>query len=153
MLGLIASAALGAVFGGILTILITIFVEYLRSPSLSLSLGEEPRDALFPENRPARVMRLANVKLTNKALWGPRWMTRAPALQCRATITFHHLDGQNVFGRSMEGRWSESVQPATRRAAFSLAETRASYVVIDFGIRARAWIVADHRDSPTRLLM
>src|SRR5437868_2221175 len=112
MLALIASAALGAVFGGILTILITIWVEYLRSPSLSLSLGDEPRDYQYAEDRPARVNRPVNVRLTNTALWGPRWMTRAPALQCRATITFHHLDGQDVFGRSMEGRWSESVQPA-----------------------------------------
>jgi hypothetical protein len=52
MLFPIASAALGAVFGGILTIVITIWVEYLRSPSLSLSLGEEPRDYPFPEGRP-----------------------------------------------------------------------------------------------------
>jgi len=38
-------------------------------------------------------------------------MTRAPALQCKATIAFHHLDGQNIFGRSMEGRWAGSPEP------------------------------------------
>jgi hypothetical protein len=107
----IGSAALGAVLGGIITILVTILVEYLRSPSLSLSLGEEPQDAHFPEGHPARIMRSVNVRLNNKAFWGPRWLTRAPALQCRATVTFHHLDGQNIFGRAMEGRWSSSVQP------------------------------------------
>jgi hypothetical protein len=26
-------------------------------------------------------------------------------------ITFHHLDGQNVFGRSMEARWAGSLEP------------------------------------------
>jgi hypothetical protein len=36
---------------------------------------------------------------------------RAPTLQCRASITFHHLDGQNVFGRMMERRWSSSPEP------------------------------------------
>jgi hypothetical protein len=123
MLGLIASAALGAVFGGILTILITVFVEYLRSPSLGLSLGEEPRDHPYPEGKPARVMRSLTVKLSNKALWGPRWMTRAPALQCRATITFHHLDGQDVFGRAMEGRWCESAQPAGMEGAGEIVRT------------------------------
>jgi hypothetical protein len=37
---------------------------------------------------------------------------RAAALQCRATISFHHLDGQDVFGRSMEARWANSPEPA-----------------------------------------
>jgi hypothetical protein len=40
-------------------------------------------------------------------------MIRASALQCRATITFHHLDGQNIFGRAMNGRWSGSPEPVT----------------------------------------
>jgi hypothetical protein len=32
-------------------------------------------------------------------------------MQCHGTITFHHLDGQNVFGRSMEIRWSSAPEP------------------------------------------
>jgi hypothetical protein len=38
-------------------------------------------------------------------------MMRGPASQCRALITFHHLDGQNVFGRAMPARWSDTDQP------------------------------------------
>jgi hypothetical protein len=38
-------------------------------------------------------------------------MLRAPALQCRGLITFHHLDGQDIFGRAMAVRWSSSPQP------------------------------------------
>ena len=39
-------------------------------------------------------------------------MVRAPALQCRAAITFHHLDDeQDIFGRAMEGRWASSPEP------------------------------------------
>jgi len=38
-------------------------------------------------------------------------MVRAPALQCRAAITFHHLDGRNVSGRVMDGRWAGSPEP------------------------------------------
>ncbi|MGC2333431.1 MAG: hypothetical protein WA581_18420 [Candidatus Acidiferrales bacterium] len=38
-------------------------------------------------------------------------MMRAPGLQCRASITFHHLDKQDVFGRAMTGRWSNSREP------------------------------------------
>jgi hypothetical protein len=105
--------AASVVLGGILTILVAMFVEQLRRPKLSLSIGTPPIDVQYPEDRPAREMRSVNVWLSNKPLpWFARWMTRAPALQCRGTITFHHLDGQNVFGRVMEARWSNSVQPA-----------------------------------------
>jgi hypothetical protein len=58
-------------------------------------------------------LRTLRVKLFNEPLrsWG-KWMVRAPALQCRAEITFHHRDGNNVFGRVMDGRWASSPEPA-----------------------------------------
>jgi hypothetical protein len=40
-----------------------------------------------------------------------KWMVRAPVLQCRATSTFHHRDGQNVFSRAMDGRWARFQEP------------------------------------------
>jgi hypothetical protein len=58
-------------------------------------------------------MRHLRVKLFNKPLssWA-KWMVRSPALQCRAEITFHHRDnGQDVFSRVMDGRWSKSPEP------------------------------------------
>ena len=39
------------------------------------------------------------------------WMQRAAALQCRGEVTFHHLDGQDIFGRRMSVRWANSPQP------------------------------------------
>lgn len=110
---LFAGAALGAVFGGVVSVLVTIWVEYVRSPRLVLSREDPPPDYVDPPGRPARQRRPVRVLLTNKPLWGPRWITRLPALQCRATITFHHLDGQNIFGRAMEGRWAGSPEPTT----------------------------------------
>jgi len=38
-------------------------------------------------------------------------MAREPALQCSATVGFHHLDNQDVFGRVMAGRWASSPEP------------------------------------------
>jgi hypothetical protein len=108
MWALVSGAALGAVFAA----LITIWVEYLRSPKLALSREEPTRVHQDPPGSPASWRRPVRVLLANKTLRGPRWMTRAPALQCRATITFHHLDGQNIFGRPMEGRWAGSPEPA-----------------------------------------
>ena len=57
-------------------------------------------------------MRALRLIVHNEPLPGwAKWMVRAPALQCWATITFHHRDGQNVFGRAMDGRWAGSQQP------------------------------------------
>jgi hypothetical protein len=39
------------------------------------------------------------------------WMLRGPALQCRGEISFHHMDGQDIFGRKMAVRWASSPQP------------------------------------------
>jgi hypothetical protein len=103
-------AILGVVLGGLITIATTIAVEVLRRPVLSLS-KEDPHFKMdYRPGLPFKVARYLRVVLTNKPL--ARWMVRAPALQCRAVVTFHHRDdGQNVFGRAMEGRWSGSPEP------------------------------------------
>jgi hypothetical protein len=99
--------------GAIIAVLIAVGVEYLRRPNLKLLIEAPPQDIQYPAgSRPARDVRYLRLKLFNKPLPGwARWMVRAPALQCRGTITFHHLDGQNVFGRAMPVRWSGSPQP------------------------------------------
>lgn len=38
-------------------------------------------------------------------------MIRLPATQCRAEITFYHLDGHSAHGRTMAGRWADTPQP------------------------------------------
>jgi hypothetical protein len=102
----------GVVAGGIITILITIWIESLRRPRLSLKIEQPPLDVAYPSSHPAQNVRTLRLVLSNEALphWA-RWMVNAPALQCRAAITFHHLDGQDVFGQVMEGRWAASPQP------------------------------------------
>jgi hypothetical protein len=53
------------------------------------------------------------VKLINRTLpnWAA-WMLRVPALQCRAAITFHNIDDEtDIFGRTMEGRWTNIPEP------------------------------------------
>jgi hypothetical protein len=101
---------LEVVLGALVAILTTIMVENLRKPRLQLSL-DPPSDRQY-QNRPAQNVRFLSVELDNKPLprWA-RWMSRSAALQCHGNITFHHLDGQNIFGRIMIGRWSESPEP------------------------------------------
>ncbi|MGA3164587.1 MAG: hypothetical protein ABSF14_00570 [Terriglobia bacterium] len=103
--------------GGIITILTAVVVETLRTPSLEFSIEIPPLDAIFHPDRPAKDGRYLRLKLFNKPLpnW-LRWLQRATALQCRGKITFHHLDGQDVFGRAMAVRWSGTPEPVPIQA-------------------------------------
>jgi hypothetical protein len=98
------------IIGGIITILTAIFVEWLRTPKLALTIEDPPLDVpnnVQPEKRHLRV------KLRNKPL-PPyfQWMLRSAALQCRGEITFHNLDGQNIFGtKAMIVRWANNPAP------------------------------------------
>lgn len=100
----------GVVLGAIIAILVTIALEILRKPNLCFEIIP-PKDMEF-NNQPANRMRAVCLKLVNSALpkWA-RWMSRNPALQCHGNITFHHLDGQNIFGRSMVVRWAGAPEP------------------------------------------
>ena len=103
--------ALEVIFGAVVAILITIIVENVRKPKLEIKLAEH-HDNAHLQNRPAKSVRFLAVDLLNKPLpWLFRWMSRSAALQSHGSISFHHLDGQNVFGRSMPIRWSGSPEP------------------------------------------
>ena len=106
---------LGTLIGALVSIGTVVFVEYQRRPRLKLLKEDPPLDNRYdpPGSRPATDVRFLRVKLFNQTLpWFARWMVQAPALQCRATITFHHLtDEQDIFGRAMEGRWSSTPEP------------------------------------------
>ncbi len=99
------------VLGGLITIAVAILVEYLRRPALLLEL-DAPIDRPYSDAHPAQNARFVRVRVHNRALpWPFRWMARNAASFCTATVSFHHLDGQNVFGRQMAGRWSGSPEP------------------------------------------
>jgi hypothetical protein len=103
--------------GAIVAVLIAVGVEYLRRPKLRLTIETPICDIDYPPGRPAHHARHLRLKLVNEPLpaWA-QWMVRAPALQCRGSISFHHLDGQNVFGREMNVRWAGSPQPVPIQA-------------------------------------
>jgi hypothetical protein len=108
---------LSVVFGGVITILTVIFIENLRKPKLELMIAD-PNDKEYGEEHPARQsvkvwkVRYLGISLINKSpSWWHRWISRNAALQCSGFITFHHLDGQNVFGRAMPVRWSYTPEP------------------------------------------
>jgi len=96
--------------GAIVAILITICIENLRKPKLQFRIAL-PHDRGY-QGRPARQARFLGLDLVNKPLpWWARWMSRNAAIQAHGIITFHRLDGQNIFGRAMNIRWSGSPEP------------------------------------------
>jgi hypothetical protein len=101
-------ALLGAIFGGLVTIGITIWVERLRSPQVGLAVLNPAQIAAqgpFQNN-----WRSLRVSVSNEPLpaWANWWMVRSPAQQCRARISFLRLDGTRFFEQPMIGRWAAS---------------------------------------------
>lgn len=108
---------IGVVLGGIITILTVIYVENLRKPKRGLIIANS-HDKEYGQDHPAnkfvgvKKVRYLGISLMNKPpSWWQRWISRNAALQCRGFITFHHLDGQNIFGRAMPVRWSFTPEP------------------------------------------
>lgn len=96
------------VIGGLITIFVALFIEHYRRPRLKISITG-PIDASYT-NRPAQKARFLLLRVENIKPF-IKFLSRNPALQCHGFISFHHLDGQNYFGRTMRLRWSGSPEP------------------------------------------
>ena len=98
------------ILGAVLSIIITIFIENLRKPKLSVVI-RPPVDREF-QNAPANKVRFLQIDVVNQPLPAlVRWMSREAAMQVHAEVSFYHLDGQNVFRREMIARWSGAPEP------------------------------------------
>ena len=122
--------ALGIIGGAVVSITLTMLIEYLRLPRLILEIEQPPHTANNPDKTTRRHLRLI---LKNKPLPpGFGWMQRSAATQCKGAITFHVIgDGQDVFGRSMEVRWASS--PGPRRSQILNLDGNVQYKIQDFG--------------------
>jgi hypothetical protein len=106
---------IGVLLGAVVSIFVTIWVENLRRPRLRITI-EPPVDTALGSvvgGAPPLPFRSLRVRVSNETLSPVAgWMVRAPALQCRGTITFHHLtDGRDIFGSAMAARWAGGPQP------------------------------------------
>jgi hypothetical protein len=97
----------------VIGILIVLWIERNRRPSLVLSVGKPSLlDKDDPLGRPQVTWLHIRVHNQNMPNWLSPVYSRDPALMCRAWITFHHLDdGLRVFDREMNARWSETLEP------------------------------------------
>ena len=97
---------------GIVGILIVLWLERQRRPSLTMKIGSIHR--LGTEDILGRAQSTwlrATIHNRNVPNW-LAWVYRGePALSCRAWITFHHLDGHRIFDREMNARWTGTDEP------------------------------------------
>jgi hypothetical protein len=106
------SRTFDVVLGAILAILFAIFVERIRKPQLVLSVGDT--DTIHSTNPNLQIQEGTSLRVrvfAKPLYWGTRWMMRAPALQCRGDVSFHHLDGQYLYNREMRIRWTGTPEP------------------------------------------
>lgn len=106
-------AFLGAIFGGVVTIAITISLEHLRSPRVRLAIGAVV--PILPRGPFTNSWRSLRIEVSNERLpgWANWWLSRLPAQQCRAEISFRRLDGTHFFAQPMTARWA-GVSPEPR---------------------------------------
>ena len=114
----------GVILGGFISIVTAMLIEYFRRPALHLQI-DQPIDLSYSGQYPAQQVRFVRVMVHHRALpWAFRWMARETASLSTATVSFHHLDGQNVFGRDMTGRWSGSPEPVPNHIILGHEEGR-----------------------------
>lgn len=106
--------AAGAFIGALLSLFISIFIEFQRKPKLYFEIESPPHDATYKNQDPCTA-RFVRVFLHNKRIgkW-LTWVGRDIAMQCSGEIQFHHIsDGTRVFSKSMPIRWTGSDEPLT----------------------------------------
>lgn len=101
------SVVLEIILGALIAIGFTVWMESIRKPDLGLRIEEPPVDATYPSDRPAQNARVLRLIVEDRRLpLFAKWLSRDAAVRCHGFITFHHLDGQDVFGRSMPAKWA-----------------------------------------------
>jgi hypothetical protein len=94
------------ILGGLITILVAAFVEWIKQPSLTLEIEEPPCDKQI-DPRIAKKARFLRVYVKNRHL---RFFGRNAAFRCEGEITFLDLDHRQI-GKQMPGRWTGWPEP------------------------------------------
>lgn len=102
-----------AVFFGVLgSLIVAMFVEWMRKPRLSISILPPENIAWYTGGAVIGTFVALRVRVSNDPLpFVFCWMQRQSARDCRATLHFHHEDKTPFIAGPMPGRWAGSVQP------------------------------------------
>jgi len=105
----------GAILGTLFSLGATIAIDMARIPRVELGVAQPIQDIDYASKRVSKAVkpaRWAQLDVENISL-SPclGWIQRSPAVQCRGTIGFYHLDGEPVHSSEMSGRWTASPEP------------------------------------------
>jgi len=100
-------------FLGILgSLIVAMFVEWMRKPQLTISILSPENSAMYSVGTAPIPFVSLKVRVSNNSLpFAFCWMQRQSARDCRATIHFLREDKTPFIGRPMPGRWASSVEP------------------------------------------
>lgn len=120
--------AIGAFLGALLSLLVSIYIEFQRKPKLHFEIEDPPHDSKPTGGiKDARFLR---VLLCNEPM--PRflkWLDRNPAMQCYGEVQFYHFeDGAQIFSKPMPIRWGASNEPYT----LQVLPDKSSALVFDY---------------------
>ena len=96
----------------IVSVMIILALEGMRKPRLKFVRGES--GVLFPNDPHGRQpAKWTHVYVYNEPM--PKWLSwafdRNPAIGCHGWITFHALDGRDLFDKRMPIRWADNLEP------------------------------------------
>jgi hypothetical protein len=142
-------STLTSIVGSVAGILIVLAMERARRHSLVLSVGQ-PHEIAAADGLGRPRCRWLRIDVSNAAT--PRlirWVyDRFPAYACRAQLTFHRLDGTRLYDAVMEGRWSNTPQPAQRSLINIQATTQTEQVFFDMSAVRRQVDIVPGRLEP-----
>ena len=108
----LCSMITGVLLGVLASLIVAMFVEWMRKPDLSITILPPQTTYLISRSVATGTCVGLKVCVSNKRLpFIFRWMQRQSARDCRAALHFLREDKTPFIARPMPGRWSGSVQP------------------------------------------
>lgn len=107
------TSLIAGLFLGVLgSLIVAMFVEWMRKPRLTISILPPENVALYGVGAVTRLFVSLKVRVSNESLpFAFCWMQRQSARDCRATVHFLREDKTPFIDRPMPGRWAGSVEP------------------------------------------
>lgn len=101
-----------SLFASLIAVVVVLWLERFKRDCLTLSIGEGHeiplKDPAGREQAKWLHVTVSNRNVPKVLAWA---FTGDHAFDCRAWITYYHVDGTKVFNREMEGRWSLTIEP------------------------------------------
>lgn len=105
--------AAGAILGAVVSIVMTLLVEWLKQPRLRIEI-DTSTTRTYPKGSPigGNTATYLAIKILNQQLdpW-LSWLQRSAAMDCHGYIYFRDLHGKIIGAKSMPLRWSHTSEP------------------------------------------